>query len=101
MADLDARRVELLAQKQAAPPPRPRLHPNLAELYRKKVINLAEALNDEDSRLEAAECLRALIEEIRLVPEDGKLRVELSTASSQPLSTLQTNTPAPRERGCK
>ena len=77
MAILEARRVELLAQKQAAPPPRPRLHPNLAELYRKKVINLAEALNDEDSRLKAAECLRALIEEIRLVPEDGKLRVEL------------------------
>ena len=55
----------------------PRLHPNLAELYRQKVINLAEALNDEDSRHEAAECIRELIEEIRLVPEDEKLRVEL------------------------
>jgi site-specific DNA recombinase len=74
---LEARRVELLAQKQAAPPPMPRLHPNLAELYRQKVINLAEALNDEDSRLEAAECIRELIEEIRLVPQKGKLRVEL------------------------
>jgi len=39
--------------------------------------HLAEALNDEDSGLEAAECLHALIEEIRLVPENGKLRVEL------------------------
>jgi hypothetical protein len=38
----------------------PRLHPNLAELYRQKVINLAEALNDEHTRLEAAECLREL-----------------------------------------
>ena len=77
MAVLEARRIELLAQKQAAPPPMPRLHPNLAELYRQKVINLAEALNDEDSRLEAAECIRELIEEIRLVPENGKLKVEL------------------------
>jgi site-specific DNA recombinase len=77
MTALEARRLELLAQLEAAPPPMPRLHPNLAELYRQKVVNLAEALNEEDTRLEAAECLRELIEEIRLVPKDGKLQVEL------------------------
>ena len=54
----------------------PRLHPNLAS-YRQKVTNLAQALNDEHTRLEAAECIRELIEEIRLVPDNGKLRVEL------------------------
>jgi len=74
---LEARRVELLARFKAAPPALPRLHPNLAELYRQKVMNLAEALNEEDTRLEAAECLRELIEEIRLVPKSGKLQVEL------------------------
>ena len=58
-------------------PPMPRLHPNLAELYRQKVMNLAQALNDEHMRLEATECIRELIEEIRLVPDNGKLRVEL------------------------
>jgi hypothetical protein len=77
MTVLEARRVELLARLEAAPPPMPRLHPNLAELYRQKVTNLAETLNDEHTRLEAAECIRELIEEIRLVPEGGKLRVEL------------------------
>jgi hypothetical protein len=77
MATLEAKRIELLAQQQAAPPSMPRLHPNLAELYRQKVMNLVEALNDESSRLEAAECIRELIEEIRLVPEDGTLRAEL------------------------
>ena len=77
MAVLEARRIDLLAQFEAAPPPMPRLHPNLAELYRQKVMNLAEALNEEDTRLEAAECIRELIEEIRLVPKNGKLRVEL------------------------
>ena len=77
MAVLEARRVELLARLEGAPPPMPRLQPNLAELYRQKVINLAEALNDEHSRLEAAECIRELIEEIRLEPDNGKLRVEL------------------------
>jgi hypothetical protein len=77
MTALEARRIELLAQLQAAPPPMPRLHPNLAELYRQKVMNLAKALNEEDTRLEAAECLRELIEEIRLVPKNGQLQVDL------------------------
>jgi hypothetical protein len=54
----------------------PRLHPNPAELYRQKVMNLAEALNDEHTRLEAAECIRELIEEIRLVPKHGELEIE-------------------------
>jgi hypothetical protein len=55
----------------------PRLHPNLADLYRHKFINLAEALNDANTRLEAAKCIRDLIEEIRLVPNNGKLQIEL------------------------
>src|SRR6185312_1455215 len=77
MTILEARRVNLVVRLEAAPPPMPRLHTNLAELYRQKVMNLAQALNDEHTRLEAAECIRELIEEIRLVPESGKLRVEL------------------------
>jgi len=77
MTNLEARRIELLGQLESAPPPMPRLHPNLAQLYRQKVMNLAEALNDEPSRLEAAECIRELIEEIRLVPKRGKLEIEL------------------------
>jgi site-specific DNA recombinase len=77
MTILEAKRVEVLARFEAAPPPMPRLHPNLAELYRQNVMNLAQALNDEHMRLEAAECIRELIEEIRLVPDNGKLRVEL------------------------
>jgi site-specific DNA recombinase len=56
MTILEARRVNLVARLEAAPPPMPRLHPNLAELYRQKVMNLAQALNDEHTRLEAAEC---------------------------------------------
>jgi hypothetical protein len=38
---------------------------------------LGEALNDEHTRTEAAGCIRELIEEIRLVPEKGRLRIEL------------------------
>ena len=77
MAVLETRRIELRAQLEAAPPSMVRLHPNLAELYRHKVINLAEALNDESTPLEASRCIRELIEEIRLVPEGGTHRIEL------------------------
>jgi len=58
--------------------PAPRLHPKLAEIYRNKVANLTEALNAPDARTEAAEILRDLIDEIRLVPENGRLEIELA-----------------------
>src|SRR5262249_32128602 len=47
MATLEARRIDLLGQLESAPPSLPRLHPNLAELSRQKVVTLAEALNEE------------------------------------------------------
>jgi site-specific DNA recombinase len=74
---LEARRSDLLIQLKAAPPPIPRLHPNVAAIYREKILSLREALNAEGTRVEAAECIRGLIEEIRLVPEKGRLRIEL------------------------
>src|SRR5262249_14773752 len=78
MTALEAGRNDLLDQLKAAPPPVPRLHPNVAAVYREKIISLREALNTEGTRTEAAECIRGLIEEIRLVPEKGRLRIELS-----------------------
>ena len=77
MTTLEARRVDLLGQMKDAPPPMPHLHPNIAEVYRQKVDNLAEALNEERTCAEAAECIRELIEEIRLLPENGTLKIEL------------------------
>ena len=77
MTTLESRRIDLLSQLKEAPLPMPRLHPNIAEMYRQKVDNLAEALNEERTCVERAECIRELIEAIRLVPENGKLKIEL------------------------
>jgi site-specific DNA recombinase len=77
MTTLEARRSDLLDQLKAAPPPVPRLHPNIAALYREKIARLHEALNAEGTRTEAAEVIRGLIEEIRLVPQKSTLRIEL------------------------
>jgi len=38
----------------------------------------ATSLNRADVRAEAADTMRALIEEIRLVPEEGRLEIELA-----------------------
>ena len=74
---LEARKAELESKLARAPEPMPRLHPNLAAVYRTKVANLAEALNDESTQAEAAEAIRNLIDEIRLVPRNGELKIEL------------------------
>src|SRR5262249_38271345 len=72
MDALEARKSALEAAIEMAPPTRPRLHPNLAELYRQKVVALHQALTKEDARQETTEILRSLIDEIRLVPDGGK-----------------------------
>ena len=47
-----------------------RLLPNLADLYRDKVANLADSLNDATIKTEAAELVRSLIERVDLLPDD-------------------------------
>lgn len=71
-------RKEELKRKLAAKPESPiRLHPNLAEVYRRRVENLREALSREDAREEAVAILRGLIDQIRLEPLNGQLGIYL------------------------
>jgi plasmid stabilization system protein ParE len=55
-------------------------HPNLAELYRRKVHRIREELNaDAETRRQTAQIFRSLIERIVIHPESGrgKVRIEL------------------------
>ena len=54
-----------------------RLHPNIADHYGELVADLRTALNHEDDRDHAASIVRTLIDEIRLHPIDGELRIEI------------------------
>jgi hypothetical protein len=74
---LEARKQELAGKVKQIPAPRPRLHPKLADLYRQRVERLHEELNRVELRSEAAQALRGLIDEVRLIPEDGRLEIEL------------------------
>jgi hypothetical protein len=63
-------------QLQTTVAPAPRLHPNIAEAYRRKVAELHAALEADDAG-PARELIRGLVESIVLMPEDGKLRMEV------------------------
>jgi hypothetical protein len=76
MEKLEARRLELEAQLASTEVPAPRLHPNLAEVYRQRMAQLTEVLAEEDEA-EAREMVGGLVEEIRPVPEAGELRIEV------------------------
>lgn len=71
------RKDELEAQLKIADEPPPLLHPRMADIYRTKVAELAAALQRPDTRIEASETLRGLIDAIVLSPEAGQLRIEL------------------------
>ena len=63
------RRHALLKQIQTAHEPPPFPHPSMADLYRTKVEQLADALQRDHSRIEASDTLRGLIDSIVLPPE--------------------------------
>jgi hypothetical protein len=83
---LQERKEALLAQLATADEPPPLLHPSMADLYRSKVEELAAALQREDTRLEASEMLRGLVESIVLTPREGQppSRAGEDTRSGEP-----------------
>jgi site-specific DNA recombinase len=74
---LEARNAELARSLVGAPRSAPRLHPNLAEVYRQRVAGLQVALQGADSA-GALEDVRGLIERVVLHPgEDGQRGFEI------------------------
>jgi hypothetical protein len=68
---LEARKAELARLTAATPHSVPALHPNLAEVYRKRVATLHDALNTGDAP-DALEAARALVDRVVIhPPEDG------------------------------
>ena len=88
----------------AVPPPAPRLHPNLAAIYKEKIANLVRSLNDPNILIEANAAIRQLIGRVQLVPENGELKIELygELAALLKLGTETKNEhPRPKARGCQ
>jgi DNA invertase Pin-like site-specific DNA recombinase len=76
---LEADAEALEAKLAQAPLDVPDVLPNVADLHRRKVERLIEALDSADERTEAATALRSLINRIVLTPgpKRGEVRIEL------------------------
>jgi site-specific DNA recombinase len=72
-----AKREALKSRLAAADAPPPLLHPEMAGLYRQQVKALAQALEHPETRLEASEAIRGLIDAIVLTPNQAGLQIEL------------------------
>ena len=59
----------------AIDPPRPALHPQMAEVFPQKATTLAAALEHDEQRDAARLALRGLVEKIVIPPDDGLLQV--------------------------
>ena len=77
MTDLEDRKAILTHELDGQEEQPLRLHPGLSAVYRQKVADLTAALNAEGTKAEAAELLRSMISAIRLVPENGRLAIDL------------------------
>jgi site-specific DNA recombinase len=97
LTGLEARRLQLERDIADSVAPAPRLHPNLAEVYRQRVAILVDTIAS-DNAAEVRERVRGLVSAILLIPEDGKLRIEIrgELAAILALSAAATRTSADR-----
>ncbi|MGC1177457.1 MAG: zinc ribbon domain-containing protein [Methyloceanibacter sp.] len=75
--ELEARRAELDQDLAIVPATPVRLHPNLAQVYRRQVERLQDALNEPEIRDEALQILRGLVERVSISPAENGLEVEI------------------------
>jgi len=76
MAELEREKSEIEARLSDPRPDLPDVNPNVAEIYRRKVTRLAEALADSQAGQEAASAIRSLIGDVILTP--GERRGEVN-----------------------
>ncbi len=80
LESLEQSKAGLEAGLDTVPPPAPVLHPNLADLYRRKVEDLHTSLSREDCRGEASEILHGLIERVDVARREDGLEIALTGA---------------------
>ena len=76
MAELERQRAEIETRLRDTPADLPDVNPNVAEIYRRKVTRLADALADSQESREAASAIRSLIGDVVLTP--GERRGEVN-----------------------
>jgi hypothetical protein len=100
LRQLEARQRELSAELESENPVAVAIHPNLSDLYRRKVAELQRVLTDEATRLQAVEVVRSLIDRVEVHPGQGRGHCELIVvgALAQILAFAQKKTTAGQPR---
>ncbi len=96
LRDLEARKHELVTEVQSQAIRTVELHPNLPDLYRRKITQLKQILNDEATRPQAIDIIRSLIGHIEVHPgqERGQCDVVVVGALAHFLAFAQQKTTA-------
>jgi DNA invertase Pin-like site-specific DNA recombinase len=98
LRELDQRRSEITAELTARQGDMTiEIHPNLPDLYRRKVANLQQVLEDETTRPQAVETIRSLVDRIEISPRQrrGHCEVVVVGALAQVLAFVHQRTAAP------
>ncbi len=97
--ELEKQKDQIAARLAKAPQPLPRIHPNVAGIYRTKIQRLEDALARPDDAREAAEAMRTLIEKIVLTPgaKHGEVKAELHGELAAILALTSGQKPRPAE----
>ncbi len=82
MDDLERQKTSVILRLAETPMNVPDFHPNIANAYRLRIEQFAEALDNPDGGRQAAEALRTLIGEIVLTPGANEARFTPSYAAS-------------------
>ena len=100
LRELESRKRELVTELQNEPIRAVELHPNLPDLYRRKIVQLKQILDDETTRPQAVDIIRSLIGHIEVHPgqERGHCDVVVVGALAQFLAFAQQKTTAGSSR---
>jgi site-specific DNA recombinase len=97
MSGLEAQRAGLEEILRRPAPSPVRLHPQLAESYRRRVATLATLLNDAEGRTEALEIIRSLIERVAVTPlEGGGFEIEIEGELARMVEIAMESEAGPR-----
>ena len=100
MTLLEARKLVLERELASSQAPAIRLHPGLAQLYRNRVAELTPLLGQDDAA-EARDLIRGLVDEIRLLPEGGILRIKVRGALGAILALAESAMTVQTHRNAK
>ncbi|WP_156215038.1 hypothetical protein [Pseudorhodobacter antarcticus] len=87
--EMEARLTQVDHDLETPEPSPVRFHPNLADLYRQKVMDLAATLSDPDIRTQALETIQSLISSVSVSIGTDGVKIELEGAITMMIGVVQ------------